>query len=112
MISEQKLYIITRSDLSPGLQIAQSCHALREFVEIHPKIDKAWYKDSNYLVILSVNNEFSLELLIEKAKENDIKFALFREPDLDDQITAVAFEPSINSKHLFRDLPLAGKMPR
>ena len=69
MISEQKLYIITRSDLSPGLQIAQSCHALREFIEIHPEIDKAWYKDSNYLVILSVNNEFSLELLIEKGPE-------------------------------------------
>jgi hypothetical protein len=40
---ENKLYIITRSDLPPGARCAQSCHALRAFVEAHPVVDRSWF---------------------------------------------------------------------
>jgi hypothetical protein len=38
-----------------------------------------------------------------------IKFTLFREPDLNNEITAVAFEPSDSSRKLTSSCPLLGK---
>ena len=104
-----KLYVITRSDLDPGYQAVQSMHALRQFTAEHPEIDKHWFEKSNYLGLLSVSNEHELNRLIEKASTQDIKFAVFREPDVDNQITAIAIEPGVKSKKLCSNLQLALK---
>ena len=109
MTKNEKLYIVTRSDLCAGLKIAQCCHALREFSEKYRDIDSTWFKESNYLVVLEVKDEDSLKSQINSAELADLKFAAFYEPDLDNQITAVAFEPCDKSRNLFRRLPLAGK---
>jgi len=47
--------------------------------------------------------------LITKAILTGIKHTVFREPDIDNQITAVAFEPSEASKKLTSSCPLLGK---
>lgn len=99
--------MITRSDLSPGYQAVQSMHALRQFTAEHPEIDKHWFERSNYLGLLSVSNEEELNSLIQRAQLNDIKFSVFKEPDIDDQITAIALEPGAKSKKLCSKLPLA-----
>ena len=54
-----KLYIVSRSDLSPGLVVAQSCHALRAFTAEHPEVDQKWYTESNNIVCLQIANEAS-----------------------------------------------------
>ena len=36
------------------------------------------------------------------AKDKGIKYSFFRESDLDNQLTAVAFEPGISSKQMLR----------
>lgn len=102
-----KLYIITRSDLSPGYQAVQSIHALREFINDHPEIDNQWYLNSNYLGLLSVKNEYDLKELMIKASAKGIRVSVFREPDIGDAITAIAMEPSRDSKKLCANLPLA-----
>ena len=107
--SGDKLYLITRRDISPGYQAVQSCHAMRQFTEEHPEVDKEWFTRSNYLCLLSVGNEAELYSLICKAKDKDIRVSVFREPDIDNQITAIALEPGVRSKELTTNLKLALK---
>jgi peptidyl-tRNA hydrolase len=99
---DAKLYIVVRSDLSPGLQAAQACHGLRLFVEEHKVEDRKWYENSNNLVLLQVPNE--AELIALKNKANGIPASLFREPDVNNEATALALGPE--AKKLVRRLPL------
>lgn len=75
----------------------------------HPEINKSWFEVSNYLGLLSVDNEIDLMNLIADAEDKGIKYSIFREPDIDNQITAIALEPGIKSKKLCSSLPLALK---
>lgn len=84
-------------------------HALRQFVKDHPDIDKEWFEKSNYLGFLSVENEHALIKLAEQALAKGIKFSIFREPDIDNQITAIAIEPGPKSKKLCSNLQLGLK---
>lgn len=108
MTQVKKLVIVTRKDLTPGYQAIQGTHAAVQFVFEYPEISKQWYKDP-YLAFLSVQDENSLKNLIKKAKENDIKISVFREPDINNSITAIALEPSDKSRRLTSSLPLALK---
>lgn len=102
-----KLYLITRRDISPGYQAVQSCHAMRQFVNDHPEIDNVWFKQSNYIVLLSVESEKELAQLYVQALEKGIKSACFFEPDINDQMTAIALEPGIKSNNMCKKLQLA-----
>lgn len=102
-----KLYVITRQDLAPGYQAVQSMHALRQFTAEHPDIDRLWFDNSNYLGLLSVENELDLYNLMERAQQQGIKFSIFREPDIGNQITAIALSPGPKSKKLCSHLKLA-----
>jgi len=61
------------------------------------------------LVFLTVADEADLIKLITKAILTGIKYTIFREPDLDNQITAVAFEPTDATRKLTSSCPLLGK---
>jgi peptidyl-tRNA hydrolase len=101
----RRLYLVVRSDLSPGQQAVQACHALRGFVEEHPEADREWFKESNTLVLLAVPNERSLRDLGAKAMRAGIPFTEFREPDIGNEVTATAIAPA--GRRLCRRLPLA-----
>ena len=102
----QKLVVITRQDLSAGYQAVQSAHAAIEFQHEHPEIAKQWNTESKYLVFLSVPNEQSLLHLLEKIKIRELKHSVFREPDINNQVTAIAVEPSERTMKLTSNLPL------
>lgn len=104
----EKLFIITRRDLSLGYQAVQSCHAMRLWNEEHKEKDDQWYKSSNYLALLAVENEKDLLSLLEKAEERNILCSYFREPDLDDEITAIVLEPGVDSRRLTSYIKLMG----
>jgi len=89
--------------------MAQALHALAEFAIKHPKRFKAWHDKSNYICALSVKNEAELESLIKKLHKKNIIHASFYEPDLGNQLTAVAIEPGTNSKKVCSSYPLALK---
>lgn len=105
----QKLIVITRRDISPGYQAVQSCHAAIEFQHEHPEIAKEWNTNSKYLVFLSVENEEALQRLLQKIQIRDIKYSTFFEPDIGNQLTAIAIEPTYESWKLTSNLPLALK---
>ena len=96
-----------RKDILPGLQLSQSCHACFEFSSQHPDIHKSWYNNSNYIAILSADNEQHLHRITSLAEERGVKFSKFYEPDLDNQLTAIALQPGRESKRLCSSLPLA-----
>lgn len=100
-----RLYIIVRADLSPGAQCAQACHALSAFAETHRRQHKEWHDGEKNLVVLQVADEATLQSTIEQAAHCFVRFASFREPDFDNQITACAFEGSVAK--LVSSLPLA-----
>lgn len=101
--------MIGREDLGKAYMSVQAIHAAIEFQHQHTEYAECWHKQSNYLGFLSVNNEEDLQKLIEKATENDIKFSVFREPDIGNQITAIALAPGQKSKKLCSSLRLALK---
>ena len=104
-----KLIVVTRRDLTPSYQSTQSLHAIAEFCLEHSDIANSWRKNSQYLTYLSVKDESELLFLIEKAHSRRIVISLFREPDIDNQITAIAMEPSDESRRLCRGIPCALK---
>jgi len=87
----------------------QGMHAIIQFCIEYPEITKDWHYISNYIGFLSVKNEEELFKLIEKAKEREIKYSIFQETDIDNQVTGLALEPGIKSKKLCSNLPLALK---
>lgn len=104
-----KLYLVTRRDISPGYQAVQAAHALRQFTADHPERDMEWYSNSNYLALLSASDEEELMRLLVAAKDSNIRRSAFREPDVGGAITAIALEPGPRTAELCRGLPLALK---
>lgn len=106
MKQNSKLVTVTRRDLSNGQQAVQSSHAAINFIFEHSARAGPWFKDSNYLVMLSVENETNLLKLIEKCEAKKLAYTVFQEPDLNNAITAIAIEPSEITQKLVSNLPL------
>jgi peptidyl-tRNA hydrolase len=92
--------------MTPAYQAIQSGHAAIQFQYDYPDIAKEWYDNSNYLIYLSVENENELKRLIHRLEKSNIKYSVFRESDIDNQITAIAIEPSDKTRRLVSNLPL------
>lgn len=105
----EKLRVVSRRDISIGYQATQGAHSLVQFQYEHPVKASAWYKQSNYLAFLTVTNEEELEKLIRKAEAKGITHSVFREPDIGNEITAVAFEASDEAKRLTSSCRMMGK---
>ena len=103
-----KFYIAVRADLPPGLQLAQSVHAMAEFWDAHPSFARSWRHRSNYLVVVSVPNEEALlALASEAAIGKELCTTLVCEPDLGDEYTALAMQPGPVAGALCASLSLA-----
>ena len=108
-VHNQKLYFVTRRDLPAGYQLAQSLHAFHEFFEQHPAEYREWYDNSKYIAALSVEDGSSLQDLCETLTSNKIKFSIFREPDLNNQLTSISVQPGQSIAKILSHLPLALK---
>lgn len=101
--------MVTRADLPIGLQTAQAVHAAFQFGHDHRLLTSGWLHDSNYLIIVTVPDEFALEVLATTSLQRGLRVSVIREPDLDDQMTALAIEPGEEARRLCSSLPLVGK---
>lgn len=106
---QEKLYVVSRKDLTPGQQAVQGKHSLVQFFIMHPDIIQKWHKESNYIVFLEAEDEEHLGQLMADAFEIGIYCAPFHEPDLNHDLTAVTFEPILKTRDLLKGLPLALK---
>jgi peptidyl-tRNA hydrolase len=100
------LFVVTREDINPGYQAVQSGHALVEFMYEHPEQSTNWYNISKYLVFLTVKNQKELIELSNKLSWRGVLFSEFHEPDLNNELTAIAIEPSSKSCKLVSSMPL------
>lgn len=91
--------MVTREDLSPAAQAVQSAHAAVEYAARNPGVAGC------VLVMLTVPDEFSLELIAAKLGLLDIDVEQFREPDMGDALTAIAASGPAAARKLAR-LPL------
>ncbi len=82
-----RLYVIVRSDLPHGAQLAQACHALSAFACEYPELHRAWHTGGQNLVALQVADEEALAALFERAS---VERAAFHEPDFGGALTAIA----------------------
>jgi len=82
---------------------------MADFATSYPKEFQQWHSTSNYLACLSVKDENSLQALSHKLMCEDIKHITFTEPDLGNQITAIAIEPTDMARRICSSFPLALK---
>jgi hypothetical protein len=75
-----------RKDLSESQQAVQGGHALAEFLLHGPNTE--WKNGT--LIYLGVKGQIQLENLMHKLERRDINFAVFHEPDIGNQPTAIA----------------------
>ena len=95
-----RLYAITRADLSPGQQAVQAAHAAVTHAAGNPDVS------SLPLVILAARDELGLFWLLGECERSRTGVSAFYEPDLDGQLTAVAF---VSDGRTARRYPLAFK---
>lgn len=88
--------------------MVQSAHAATEFALDHPDLTEAWRERSRYMAVLTAQDETELGHLARVAEEESIPITRFYEPDIGDQLTAVAFGPLPRTRQLLSNLPLAG----
>lgn len=93
------------------MQLAQAVHAAFHFSSDWPAMTRAWLEDSNFLVVVAVPDEDALAELAARAAEEGIIRTLVREPDLDNELTAVALQPGSEARRLCAQLPLALREP-
>lgn len=102
----RKLYLVVREDLPPGRSYAQVAHALTEYAIKYPACFQAWYEASNTIAVLQVPSMEELAKLCERADFESVQKAEFHEPDLNNELTAVAFEPCEQSRLFLRKVDL------
>ena len=83
--------IIVRNDLTNGQQLAQSVHSATEFAHKHTNLFNDWMTSSQYVVSLSADNEQHLKEVLTKLEWFGANVVTFREPDMDNQLTSIAY---------------------
>ena len=94
------VYVFVRRDISPGQQVVQSCHAVAKAAILYNgKLDV-----DPHMVVLGVKTETALFKAIEKLNSLGIKCQWFIEPDMGNQVTALATEPVYDdTRKVFRN---------
>ena len=82
-----RLYVITRLDLNCSSPAVQCGHVLAEFCLKNIDSAKTW--NNQTLIYLEVENLEKLEWWCFKLRKKNIDWVEFREPDLNNELTAI-----------------------
>lgn len=99
-----KLYAVVHSGLPPGAKACQAAHALRAYADAYPEIERAWWAESNTLVMLETDR---LEELEHEAHAKAVSCVRFVEPDWAPEGTLTALVLGPDAKRLTNKLQLA-----
>lgn len=100
-----KLVVITRTDISSGLQISQTVHSVTEYEKAHNEQYKKWRDNSNTVVCLGIDNENKLACKLKEISQH-LDIAHFNEPDINNELTSIAFVFDFKNKELYKELRL------
>ncbi len=93
-----KLYVIIRKDLTHAQRAVQAGHAVAEYLL---KCSQDWQNST--LIYLGVKGETQLKNWGHKLNSLNVAYASWREPDLENQITAIA---TLGDSELFKNVNL------
>jgi hypothetical protein len=86
-----KLYVVTRSDLPLGDQAVQAGHAVAKYLlEFIPRKAKNPLWENETLVYLVVEDLQHFDMLIRRLRSQFYQFVIWFEPDLNGELTALA----------------------
>jgi peptidyl-tRNA hydrolase len=102
------LITVTREDLSPGYQVAQTTHAVADYAFRKRRIFRRWQKRSGFLICLAVKDLKELERLTQLLDNHKLEYTKFFEVDIG-QVTAIAISPHRMADILTEYIPLVGK---
>lgn len=94
----QKLYVIVRQDMSPSQIAVQAGHAVAEHM-----VEDPYTWENEILIYLGVKNLFHLEKWMDRLEFLNVDFTTWREPDINNEVTAIA---STGSSEFFKTLNL------
>ena len=92
-----KLYVIVRKDLTPSQRAVQAGHALAAYL-LHGSFLRRWKNET--LIYLGVKGLNQLQNLKRKFEIEGIDYVEFCEPDLNNEVTALATD--VGNKHVER----------
>lgn len=95
-----KLYVLVRKDLSKSQQAVQAGHSVAQWV-LNDPASPNW--GNGTLVYLGVKDERDLHKWMEKLEKREKSFIKFKEPDIGNQLTAIA---SLSDGEEFKSLDL------
>ena len=87
--------------------MAQAVHAASQFAVRYPELHAEWQRTSNFLVVVTVPDEWGLQRLGIGALRLAVNWTMVSEPDLNDECTAIALSPGPGARRLCAQLPLA-----
>ena len=73
----------------------------------YPEQSAQWHKDSNTIVVLAVQDERALQNVEEGLKILGMEHISFKEPDIGNELTAIAILPSEQAKSFCKHFKLA-----
>jgi len=96
------VYVLVRKDLSTPQQAVQACHAA-----IEAAISFGRLPDHPSVIICGIDTEAKLDNALRRLTTLGIKCHAFREPDIGNQLTAIASEPIYGEqRRIFRQYQL------
>lgn len=99
----QKLFVLIRTDLNLSYGAVQAGHAVAEWMLQYGQ-GSEWQNGT--LIYLGVKNEEMLKIWKDKIDMKGLQCAEFREPDIGNQITAIA---CLTDNGIFKKLKLLGE---
>jgi len=99
LVKQRRLYALVRKDLSVAQRAVQASHAIAEFLLRGPKTE--W--DNGTIVILGVKDEGELRTWATWLEVKRTPYTAFREPDIGNQMTALA---TVDGGNVFHRLAL------
>ena len=104
MLQNNVIYVFVRRDLSSPQRVVQVGHCL---IEVQKKFP--YQGDHPYLIVMGMKSEKSLRNVLDFLQERGIMGVEFREPDRDNELTAVATQPlpkTEETKRIFKKFQL------
>jgi len=98
------MYVIVRNDIPKSYQAVQGGHAVAQFMLKHYDATDDW--NNQRLIYVNVRDERALRKMIYKLRKHGLDYASFNEPDINDEMTAVAVVVNEKQRKYFKHLSL------